>query len=102
MPGEEQVTHGHFKPALSEFGRLEAELDAAIIFAASAAELYGAGQEEYANACISDAREGYELVITALSTNNFTADELRRVEPKVNQLQETLDQLRAAAKPAAA
>jgi hypothetical protein len=80
---------------MSELSRLDGEVDAGIVFAAAAGEAYRNGETEFAEACLSDARDIYSKVISALGKANLTAAQLQDLLAKVVRLRQALTDLRS-------
>ena len=80
---------GPFAPSAGEeeaFERIDAEMDAAIVFAAAAKDAYENGMTEFSDTCWSDADDCYARVIHAFARTDLTGVQREYLQAKMNYL----------------
>jgi len=78
-----------------EIEQLEGELDAALVFASAAEHHSQNGNVELAEACRSDAADGYARVMAALGTANLTGAQVQDLKARLVRLRHVLDSIGA-------
>jgi hypothetical protein len=81
-----------FNSAQLEFERMDGELDAALVFAVTAAQ---AGQPHIADATLSDARDCHAKVLAALAKADLSAAQIEHLRAKLLRLRELLGSVAA-------
>ena len=82
---EQKTAGGQLDTAQLEFDRIDGELDAAIVFAVAASQ-NGPGQ----SAALSDARECYKHVLSALPKADLSGGQLEQLKAKLIRLRQLL------------
>jgi hypothetical protein len=86
LSGEQDSFH-------AEFERIDGELDAAIVFAASAEEAYQNGNFEFCSPCLSDAKDIYAKTLGTFVQWNVTGAQLHDLKAKLIRLRQLLNGL---------
>ena len=73
---------------------MDGELDAALVFAAAAAQALQNGKQEFGDACLSDAEDAYKNVLGALPDTGLSGAQLQELSAKLIRLRQMLDGLR--------
>ena len=92
MGGEPNIAMGPDSQKL-EFERIDGDLDAAMVFAASAGCHAQQGNVHLAAACLEDAVDIYEHVKSAVPAANFSGAQLQELTGKLLRLKDLLDAL---------
>src|SRR4051794_27000726 len=76
-----------------EFERIDGEFEAAMVFAAASEYHSQQGNAVLANACLTDAADGYEKVQSAVLAANLSGAQLQELTGKLMRLKDLLDRL---------